>query len=142
IYIAASAGNSGPGPNTMGHLEPWVSSTAASQHGRGDFLTVLEVTGPTPVPEPLSAAIMTPGSNGVAQVAPLPGTSPLVVSPGIDTAADGCSPNPYPAESLSGAIVVIRRGTCGFSEKVNNAAAAGAIAVVIANNAAGGIIPS
>lgn len=142
IYIAASAGNSGPGPNTMGHLEPWVSSTAASQHGRGDFLTVLEVTGPAPVPEPLTAVIMNPGSNGVAQTVAIPGTSPLVVSPGIDTAADGCSPSPYPANSLTGAVVVIRRGTCGFSEKVNNAAAAGAIAVVIANNAAGGIIPS
>lgn len=142
IYIAASAGNSGPGPNTMGHLEPWVASTAASQHGRGDFLTVLEVTGPAPVPEPLGAVIMNPGSNGVAQTVAIPGTSPLVVSPGIDTAADGCLPNPYPADSLTGAIVVIRRGTCGFAEKVNNAAAAGAVAVVIANNAAGGIIPS
>src|SRR5690606_32365447 len=142
IYVAASAGNSGPGPNTMGHLEPWVSSTAASQHGRGDFLTVLEVTGPQPVPEPPGPVITNPGSNGVAQDTAIPGTSPLVVSAGIDSAADGCLPNPYPADSLDGAIVVIRRGTCPFSEKVANATAAGAVAVVIANNAAGGIIPS
>ena len=46
------------------------------------------------------------------------------------------------AGQFTGAIVVIRRGTCGFAEKTNNAAAAGAIAVVIANNAAGGIIPT
>ena len=142
IYVAASAGNSGPGPNTMGHLEPWVSSTAAAQHGRGDFLTVLEVTGPQPVPEPLGAVIMNPGSNGVAQNAAIPGTSPLIVSPGINSTNDGCSPSPYAAGSLDGAIVVIRRGSCPFSEKVNNATAAGAIAVVIANNTTGGIIPS
>lgn len=37
---------------------------------------------------------------------------------------------------------MVRRGTCSFTIKTNAAAAAGAVAVVIANNAAGGIIPS
>src|SRR5690606_16450231 len=85
IYIAASAGNSGPAPNTLGHVEPWVSSTAASQHGRGDFVVVLQVTGPQPVPEALTAIEMNPGSNGVSQQAAVPGDTPLVVSPGIDS---------------------------------------------------------
>ncbi len=140
IYIAASAGNSGPGPNTLGHVEPWVSSTAAAQHGRGDFVVVLQVTGPQPVPAALQSIEMNPGGSGVSQDAAIPGDTPLVVSPGIDSVDDAC--NPYPAGSLAGAIAVVRRGSCSFSIKVDNAAAAGAVAVVIANNAAGGIIPS
>ena len=140
IYIAASAGNSGPAPNTLGHVEPWVSSTAASQHGRGDFVVVLEVTGPQPVPEALAAIEMNPGSNGVSQEAAIPGDTPLVVSPGIDSTDDACAA--YPEDAFAGAIAVVRRGTCSFTIKVDNAAAAGAVAVVIANNAAGAVIPS
>ena len=140
IYIAASAGNSGPAPNTLGHVEPWVSSTASAQHGRGDFVVVLQVTSPQPVPEALTAIEMNPGSNGVSQEAAIPGDTPLVVSPGIDTASDACAA--LPPGTFAGAIAVVRRGTCSFSIKVDNAAAAGAVAVVIANNAAGGVIPS
>ncbi|MDH5834116.1 S8 family serine peptidase [Luteimonas kalidii] len=140
IYIAASAGNSGPAPNTLGHVEPWVSSTASAQHGRGDFVVVLQVTGPQPVPEALTAIEMAPGSNGVSQQAAIPGDTPLVVSPAIDAVDDGCAA--YPADTFAAAIAVVRRGTCAFSIKVDNAAAAGAVAVVVANNAAGGIIPS
>ena len=140
IYVAASAGNSGPGPNTMGHLEPWVSSTASAQHGRGDFVVVLQVTGPQPVPEALAAIEMNPGSNGVEQQAAIPPQTPLRVSPGIDSVDDACAA--YPAGTFAGAIAVVRRGTCSFSIKVDNAAAAGAVAVIVANNAAGAIIPS
>src|SRR5690606_13365731 len=140
IYIAAAAGNSGPAPNTLGHVEPRVSSTAASQHGRGDFVVVLQVTGPQPVPEALTAIEMNPGSNGVSQQAAVPGDTPLVVSPGIDSVDDACAA--YPEGAFAGAIAVVRRGTCSFTIKVDNAAAAGAVAVVVANNAPGGIIPS
>jgi hypothetical protein len=140
IYVAASAGNSGPGPNTMGHLQPWVASTAAAQHGRGDFVQLMSVTGPAPVPANLAPLVVTPGSGGVSLSATIPSTTPLRISAGIDAADDGCAA--YPANTFAGAIAVIRRGTCSFSIKVNNASAAGAIAVVIANNQAGVIAPS
>lgn len=135
IFVAASAGNDGPGANTLGHLEPWVSSTAAAQHGRADFRLSLSVTGPTPVPPTVSGILLDAGTGGVNFNATIPDTTPLRISAGIDTAADGCSA--YAANTFSDAIAVIRRGTCGFAIKVNNASAAGAIAVVIANNAAG-----
>src|SRR5690606_18909726 len=140
IFIAASAGNSGPGPNTMGHLEPWVSSTAAAQHGRGDISFLLHVTGPQPVPEPLAPVLLNEGSNGVPHSATIPGDTPLVVSAGFDGGSDGCAA--YPAGTFDGAIAVIRRGSCPFSDKTNNAAAAGAVAVVISNNDTPGLIPS
>jgi len=140
VFVAASAGNSGPGPNTLGHVEPWVSSTAAAQHGRGGFNQVLEVTGPGTPPEALQNVVLSPGANGVSQTADIPGTTPLVVSPGIDTGTDGCAA--FAAGQFAGAIAVVRRGGCTFSTKVNNASAAGAIAVVISNNTAGGLNPS
>lgn len=140
VFVAASAGNSGPGPNTMGHLQPWVSSTAAAQHGRGGFAIAMSVTGPAPVPANLAPILVNQGSGGVAFGATIPNTTPLFISAGIDTASDGCAA--YPANTFAGGIAVVRRGTCSFSIKVNNASAAGAIAVVIANNQAGVILPS
>ena len=140
IFVAASAGNSGPGANTMGHHEPWVSSTAAAQHGRAGFSIAMTVTGPAPVPANLAPILVNQGSGGVAFSASIPGTTPLYISSGINTASDGCAA--YPANTFAGGIAVIRRGTCSFAIKVNNASAAGAVAVVIANNAAGVILPS
>ena len=140
VYIAASAGNSGPGPNTMGHLQPWVSSTAAAQHGRAGFGFLMQVTGPGTVPEPLTAIELITGADGVGHTAPYPAGTPLRVSSTIDAVDDGCAG--YPAGSFDGAIAVVRRGSCSFSIKVNAASAAGATAVVIANNAPGALNPS
>lgn len=140
IYVASSAGNSGPGPNTMGHLEPWVASTAAAQHGRGAFALALNVTGPAPVPEPLAPLLINEGTGGVPHTVAIPGTTLLKASAGIDGTDDGCVA--YPANTFQGAIAIVRRGTCSFTIKADNAAAAGAVAVVIANNVEAGLIPS
>src|SRR4029434_4326097 len=43
--------------------------------------------------------------------------------------------------AASGKLAIIDRGTCTFSQKVANANAAGAVAVVIINNVAGDPIP-
>ena len=76
---------------------------------------------------------------------------PLVVSPGttadmvmgLDPAdgagpstTDGCSPLTN-GGAVAGNIAVIDRGTCPFTVKVKNAQNAGAVAVIIADNAAG-----
>jgi hypothetical protein len=140
VFVSASAGNGGPGAATLSNVQPWVSSVAAAQHGRGGFNQVLVVTGPGTPPAALQEVVLAPGVSGVAQTADIPGTTPLFVSPGIDTAADGCAA--FPADQFAGGIAVIRRGTCSFSIKTNNAAASGAIAVVIANNQPGTLSPS
>ncbi len=140
IYVAAAAGNAGPGANTLDHNEPWVGSTAASQTGRNGFSYALMVTGPAPVPANLAPVLVNEGSGGVLLSATIPGTTPLRISSGIAGTSDGCAA--YPANTFAGSLAVIRRGTCSFTIKVNNAAAAGAIGVVIANNQAGVILPS
>ncbi len=54
------------------------------------------------------------------------------------SALDGCSPLTN-AAAVAGRIALVNRGTCQFTLKVLNAQAAGAIGVVIANNAATGL---
>ena len=44
---------------------------------------------------------------------------------------------PFAADALAGKVALIDRGTCSISVKVHNAAVAGAIGVLLANNAAG-----
>lgn len=140
IYVATSAGNSGPAAGTVGHLEPWTAATAAAQHGRGQFATRLNITGPAPVPVNVAQFYLSAATGGVAFTATLPGTTPLRVSSGYATTSDGCAA--YPANTFAGVIALLRRGTCTSTIKVNNAVAAGAVAVIIANNAAGDLIPS
>ena len=140
VFVATSAGNSGPAAATLGHVEPWTMSSAASRHRLGGFTSVLTVSGPGTLPANLQRVLLTPGSGGVGLVAALPATTPLVVSPLIDAANDGC--DPYAAGQFQNAIAVIRRGTCSFTIKTNNAAAAGALVVILSNNTTGGISPS
>ena len=49
----------------------------------------------------------------------------------------GCNRDAYPAD-VAGKVVLAERGTCPFTEKVAKAQAAGAVAAIVYNNAAGG----
>jgi minor extracellular serine protease Vpr len=65
--------------------------------------------------------------DGTRLTAPLSGPAKDVASTGNDGL--GCSA--FPAGSLSGRVALIQRGTCYIADKVNNAQAAGAIAVIL-----------
>jgi PA domain len=75
-------------------------------------------------------AITSPGitSNVVQALDPADAAGP--------TTFDACSPLTN-AAAVAGNIAVVDRGTCGFIVKVKNAQDAGAVAVIVANNAAG-----
>ncbi|WP_447005131.1 M28 family metallopeptidase [Saccharothrix isguenensis] len=62
-------------------------------------------------------------------------TGPLRVVP--QDATPGCEAEDFAGQDFTGSIALIRRGACTFDSKHRNAAAAGAIAVLIANNAEG-----
>jgi uncharacterized repeat protein (TIGR01451 family) len=77
----------------------------------------------------------TPPAGGVTgtlvqALDPADGAGPLTT--------DGCSPLTN-AAAIAGNVAFIDRGTCGFLQKAQNAAAAGAIGVVIASNSAAAI---
>lgn len=61
----------------------------------------------------------------------------VVANDGVGVASDACER--MPRNSLAGVIALVDRGTCNFDAKVTNAQRAGAIAVIVANNAAGEI---
>jgi Zn-dependent M28 family amino/carboxypeptidase len=60
-------------------------------------------------------------------------SGPLVAAPAEET--PGCAPADYAGLSVKGAVVLVDRGGCPFSEKQAIAAKLGAVAMVVANNA-------
>src|SRR5690606_32122187 len=119
ITIAASAGNNGP--NTVAKTGPWNLSVAANTTER-IFAHTLDVAG---APE-------------LVDVPAAPGDGPQLTAD-IDAEIrydagnnDGCVP--FAAGTFTDAIALIERGNCTFQVKVENATAAGAVAVVIFNN--------
>lgn len=127
VVIVTAAGNDGPGAQTIGCpscVEAGIS-VASSLHGR--------FFGNTVAFGDLSDALAIPGTV-VALEEDISGM--LVSALSVDDANfEGCVA--FPADSFSGKIALISRGACSFADKINNAAAAGATAVVIYNNRAG-----
>jgi subtilisin family serine protease len=77
---------------------------------------------------------------GSLATVPQSGSGEIVFTGTPATTNDGC--NAFAAHSLDGKIAFIRRGTCGFYNKALNAQHAGAVAVVLYNNAAGALNPT
>lgn len=138
IYIAASAGNSGPGPSTLGHLEPWVSTTGASTHSR-NFGALFTLTAPGTPPANTQNIEMRMGALPWPNA---PISAPLVVSPGFSNGStDGCSA--FPANTFvsggNGAIAVlaldVATSACPSSTRRTNALNAGAVGVIFVDDA-------
>jgi len=121
VVVSVAAGNSGPGAGTIespGRARKVITVGASTnQHFIGQPLTYPAGGGTT-----IGAAV---GEFDALATA----SFDL-----FDTQSNGCaSVDP----GASGKLALIDRGTCSFSQKVANAKAAGAIAVVIINNVAG-----
>jgi len=121
VTVATSAGNSGPDAETVAHRSPWLLSTAATSHDR-KFTSDVDF------------------SNALYQnITTLAGQHPFTVDilnhkvkfAGEDGNPLGCITPGYSPNFYDGAIALIKRGTCTFSEKINTAEAAGAIGVLI-----------
>ena len=138
IVVAASAGNtSATVTNPVGqvnHRGPWVMTVAASTQdvnlGAG-----LSATGPGTPPADTQNILTQNGSNTPAAV-PYPNSEMRynVANPIGCTATGG-----FPAGFFAGSVALVPRGTCAFTEKAANAAAAGATAMFVANNTFGTI---
>lgn len=59
-------------------------------------------------------------------------TAPMVPAP-VDE-SPGCAPADFEGLPIAGAIVLVDRGGCPFSQKMANAAGAGAVGVIVADN--------
>jgi subtilisin family serine protease len=135
VFVAAAAGNITSGPPYFtqaftNHLGPWVMTVGASSLDEyvTEAFSVLPA-GPAPLDKQVIA------TAGTASVGSLDAFGHLATYPANLT---GCTADGgFPDGTFTGNIAVILRGTCTFTEKVTNAAAAGATAVVVANNVDG-----
>lgn len=130
VFIAASAGNDGPGEGTVAKTGPWNASVAATSHERV-IANALDVVSPTPPPE-LTDVVAVLGDRSPLTA---PVEAPLRYVTPADPAAEGCAA--FPEGAFDGAIALIRRGGCNFAVKIGNAADAGAVAVVVFNQFGG-----
>ena len=120
VVVSASAGNNGPNAATVAHRSPWVITTAASTHNR-------KFTNQVNFSDPMYQDIYTL-SGEVPFTVDIIGSD--VVYAGEDIGNElGC--NAFPAGFFTDSIALIKRGTCNFSVKINNAAAAGATGVFV-----------
>src|SRR5262245_26014579 len=121
LVVAVAAGNSGPGQGTLespGRARKVITvGGSTNDHFVGQPFTYPAGGGTT-----IGAA--------VGDFDPLPADSFDL----FDTNSDGCASVDPGAD---GKLAIINRGNCTFSQKVANAKAAGAVAVLIINNVAG-----
>ncbi|MEM0912647.1 MAG: S8 family serine peptidase, partial [Pseudomonadota bacterium] len=129
IFVAVSAGNSGPGPFSSEKSAPWYTAVAASEHGRENGF-VKEINNFSGGVSPPPVLI---GRSNTSEI-----RAPIVF------AGDFANPNdpdndpaqclqPYPQGTFNGQIVVCDRGEIARVEKAENVAAGGAGGYVLAN---------
>ncbi len=124
VFVAASAGNSGPTADTTDHRGPWTTTVAASTQNRAfeDTVTVTANGG---------ASMSLTGTSLTAGVGPLP----LVVASDPPYSNAMCLA-PAAAGIFTGKIVVCERGTNGRAEKGFNVLQGGAAGMILYNQAA------
>ena len=128
MVVAVAAGNSGPGLFTV--ESPGSAARALT-------------AGASTVPHFVGAPVTNRGNTVGAAAGDFATVKENLTAPlGVVTSAPtvgglGTACSALAAGSLAGKIALVSRGTCTFTVKIRNAAAAGALAVLVANNVAG-----
>ena len=123
VFVAASAGNSGPGADTTDHREPWVTTVAASTQKRAFNTTVTVADG--------GASVSYVGASVTGGIAPTP-----VITAGAPPYNDPQCLNGTADGAFAGKIVVCARGVNGRVEKGYNVMQRGAVGMILYNQAA------
>ena len=125
VYVATSNGNDGPGAQTTGTPAgvPWLTAVGANQDD-GVFGLAITVDSPASIAGD-KEALEGSGPVSLADTGTISGDVTLV----SDVLACG------PIDPISG-IALASRGLCSFSTKYDNAAAAGAEAIIVFNDGA------
>ncbi|HWH05682.1 MAG TPA: S8 family serine peptidase, partial [Gaiellaceae bacterium] len=128
IFVATSAGNSGPGPETVGSPAnaPWVLSVGASTHDRALKNALTNMSGgKTAAPADLQGASFTSGYG------------PARIVHAADYGDELCGA-PFLPGTFNGEIVICVRGINPRVEKGRNVKVGGAGGMVLVNSAAEG----
>jgi len=123
VVVVASAGNASSVPYITG--APSTATSAISVAALDAFPTL-----PLATIKGAGADIPADNENGYPS---LPVSGKLhVLADGIGGVKDGCTASDFGAASV-GKIVAVKRGVCAFVDKGSNAAAAGAIGIIVIN---------
>jgi subtilisin family serine protease len=128
IFVSASAGNSGPKPETIGSPSnaPWLMSVGASTHNRKFANAVVNMSGgATTPPADIEGKSFTAGYG------------PATIVHAADFGDRQCL-SPFAPGTFSGEIVICERGVNPRVEKGRNVELGGAGGMVLANSAAEG----
>ena len=120
VFVAASAGNAGPAPDTTDHRGPWTTTVAASTQNRA-FETTATVAGSGGASLALTGTSITAGASPASVLVP---------------ASDVQCNNPFAAGSVAGKIVVCQRGNTGRAQKGYNILQGGAAGMILYNQSA------
>lgn len=121
VFVAASAGNDGPGAGTVNHFSPWTTTVAASTQRR-EFQSTLTLTSPEGNLSLKGASI----TSGVSTATDVVMAEDI---PGYDVL---CSTE-LPAGAAEGKIVACQRGVVGRVQKGYNVKAGGAVGMILYN---------
>ncbi len=124
VFVAASAGNSGPGAATANHVSPWLTTVGASTQDR-EFSSTLSLTAGDGETFTVEGASIVPGVDE-----PLP-----VVRAGDAPYSDPLCLEPAPGGTFDGMIVVCERGENARVLKGHNVLQGGAAGMVLYNPA-------
>jgi uncharacterized repeat protein (TIGR02543 family) len=126
IFVATSAGNSGPGAGTVGSPAdaPWLTSVGATTHDRRFVNEVVSMSGGTTPPADMEGAGITQGY----------GPAPVVYAGNY---GDALCLNPFAAATFTGQIVICDRGTNARVDKGANVLAGGAGGMILADDGNG-----
>lgn len=141
VYVAASAGNDGPGAATNAHNGPWVSTTAAMTHNRAIENSLVDLNSDGAPLADINGAGFTAGFGPapIINSADLEETFPGSRLCGLTTADPDVNISPWPPGTFNGEIVACTRGTFGRVEKGVFVEAAGGGGYILMDNG-GGII--
>jgi subtilisin family serine protease len=120
IFVAASAGNAGPSPDTTDHRGPWVTTVAASTQNRSFVGTATITSG--------NNTLTLKGTSITSKIGP----APIIVPATADILCD----TPFTAGSVTGKIVVCKRGSNGRADKGYNVLQGGAVGMILYNQSA------
>jgi subtilisin family serine protease len=129
VFVACSAGNSGPTTSTVAHASPWVTTVAAGTHNRSSSGSVTlgdgnTYYGPSWAAAPVTAPLIDSINAG------LPGADPTQVALCYSSLDGG---NVLDPAKVAGKIVVCDRGTTARVNKSYAVMEAGGVGMILLN---------
>lgn len=131
VFVAASAGNSGPSASTVAHNSPWLTTVAAGSHDRG-FEPAFVTTGD----EQAYQGITSGAGTGSAPLQ-LVYSADVILAGASAYQASLCYPGTLDPAAVAGKIVLCLRGDIARGDKSRAVAQAGGLGMVLANTGAG-----